>query len=275
MTNGWKIGAIAVVVGVGTYVGLKLLLPHHKVEVLMEGLVPADSVFGDKLKSPTEVAAAAQTPGAADAGAAATTPSGPAVNTDDATAAPAAAPAETAAADSAAEAPPPPPAEPAPAAAAAEPAAPAAASEPPAPQAKPAARPAAPKPPRGDSGKAPKAASAASGEAQAAASSPWWQTAGGDGLHIVYVGSAAYKRAIVVMGSAPFADAAAAGKNIQVVDRVGKRVGGAWEINRNNPTMLVLPVDANGRYQLTIGAALADAKGHELGQSLKGAVLVE
>src|SRR3546814_16838561 len=80
MTKGWKIAVIAVVVGVVTYVGLELLLPHHKTEMKLAGLVSADSVSASTLKSPAEVAAAAAAnTGAASADASATLPNGPAV----------------------------------------------------------------------------------------------------------------------------------------------------------------------------------------------------
>src|SRR3546814_2865352 len=48
MTKGWKIAVIAVVVGVVTYVGLELLLPHHKAEMKLAGLVSADSVRSEE-----------------------------------------------------------------------------------------------------------------------------------------------------------------------------------------------------------------------------------
>jgi len=269
MTNGWKIGVGAVAVGIGTYAVLTLLLPHKKEEVVMEGLVPVETVFGEALKSPTEVAAAApeaQTPDAE-----AINPTGgesadAAVNSDDAAAA---APAEPVAATPPAE--PEPVAEPEP-----EPApAPQAAPEPVAPPA-PAPAPKAPvKPAVAKPADSTPAKVARASEKAAEATTPWWQSSGGDGLQVVYVGSAAYKRAIVVMGNAAFGDAASAAQHIQVVDRNGKRVSGNWEVNQNNSTMLVLPVEANGRYQLTIGAGLSDAKGRTLGQSLKGAVFVE
>lgn len=248
MTKGWKIAGIAVAVGVLTYVGLELLLPHRKIEVKLEGLVPADTVFGDKLKSPEEVAAAAATPGSAGADAGATTPSGPAVTTDDA----------TAAAPSTAEAP---PAETAPAPAAPE-TEPAVAPEPaPTPEpAKPAPRPQPKKP---------------AVAAKPAPPGPWWQAgAGKSGLQVIYAGSAAFKRAIVVMGNAPFADAGA-GRSIRVSDAAGKAVAGQWELGPNNKAMLVFPVAQAGRYQVTVGSDLTDAQGRKLGRTLKGGVQVQ
>src|SRR3546814_16970414 len=41
----------------------------------------------------------------------------------------------------------------------------------------------------------------------ASKSTPWWISSGnGKGLQVIYVGSAAFERAIVVMGNAPFAN---------------------------------------------------------------------
>jgi type IV secretory pathway VirB10-like protein len=274
MTKGLKIAGIALIVGVGTYLGLELLLPHHKTEVTLEGLVPAESVFGDKLKSPEEVAAAAQTPGTGEANAEVTTPSGPAVNTDDATAAAS----ETATAAPAAEAPA--PSEPAQAAAPSEPTPPPAPAAEAAPVEKPvvAEKPAA-KPAAKPATKTETAAAPAPGKKPAAkrdvSASPWWQSSTGNGLRVVYVGSAAYKRAIVIMGNAPFGDAASAGKNIRVTDAAGKRVSGKWELGASNQAMLILPVAQAGRYQVAIDAALSDTQSRKLGTALKGGVQVQ
>ncbi|WP_051101804.1 hypothetical protein [Solimonas variicoloris] len=272
MTKGWKIAALAVVVGVGTYVGLELLLPHHKTEVTLEGLLPADTVFSGTLQSPADVAAATATPGAAQAGAAETAPSGPAVNTDDA-----AAPAAPSGATETATAPPAPEAEPAPAtevaaaapAAAPEPAPAAATEAAPAPAEKPAAaKPAA----KARPAPAKKAGADAKRDLNA---SPWWQSGSGSGLQIVYAGSAAYRRAVVVMGNGPFGDAGSANQHIRVLDANGKRVAGSWEVSANNKAMLLFPVARNGRYQLVVDAGLADAQNRTLGQSLKGSVQVQ
>ncbi|HET8882647.1 MAG TPA: hypothetical protein VFM56_10775, partial [Solimonas sp.] len=256
MTKGWKIAAVAIVVGVVTYVGLEVLLPHHKPDVKLRGLVPADSVFSGKLQAPGEVAAATEaTPGSAAADAGATTPSGPAVATDDAMAASdegsdadqralvdttspgeddgaanADAQTTTAAAPEAAPAP--------------EPVAPAQ----PAPAPKPASKPAPAKP-------APKPAPQKKPVAKAGKTGPWWESAG-NGLHVIYAGSAAFERAIVVMGNAPFASAASANQNIHVSDAAGKAVAGSWKLGANNKSMLVFPVGKAGKFQVAVGAGL-------------------
>lgn len=288
MTKGLKIAAIAVVVGVVTYVGLEALLPHHKAEVKLSGLVPADSVFGGKLESPDQVAAAAAaTPGAEAVDAGATTPSGPAVAGDDAMAPSAdessdqspssdtAATADEAAAttvaadDAGAE----PPAEaqaaaPPPAPAAAAPAKPVAA-------AKPAAKPEA-KPSKPASKPVSKPADKKAPAAVASKSAPWWTSAGNaTGLQVIYVGSAAFERAIVVMGNAPFANVSSAAQNIHISDASGKAVAGSWKLGSNNKAMLVFPVSKSGKFQVSVGAGLSDAKNRKLGQSVKGPIVVQ
>jgi hypothetical protein len=279
MTKGWKIAAIAIAVGVVTYVGLEVLLPHHKPDVKLSGLVPADSVFSGKLQAPGEVAAATEaTPGSTAADAGATTPSGPAVATDDAMAASdegsdadqralvdttspgdddgaanADAQTATAAAPEAAPA-----AEPAP-----EPVAPAQ------PAPKPASKPAPAKP-------AAKPAPQKKPVAKAGKTGPWWESAGnGNGLHVIYAGSAAFERAIVVMGNAPFASAASANQNIHVSDAAGKAIAGSWKLGANNKSMLVFPVGKAGKFQVAVGAGLSDAKNRKLGQAVKGVVVVQ
>lgn len=284
MTKGLKIAAIAVVVGVVTYVGLEVLLPHHTVEVKLNGLVPVDSVFDSKLKSPDEVAAAAgATPGAMAVDDSATTPSGPAVASDDAMAPPAdetvdegsAPDAGTAADDSdssvanddtaadagsadstAAESTSPTP----------EPAAPAAAP------AKPAVKPAA----KASKPAAAKPAAKKAPATAAASASPWWtSSSNSDGLHVIYVGSAAFDRAVVVMGNAPFASASSANQNIHVSDASGKAVAGSWKLGSSNKAMLVFPVSKSGKFQIAVGAGLSDAKNRKLGQSVKGPVVIQ
>ncbi|WP_051277862.1 hypothetical protein [Solimonas flava] len=281
MTKGWKIAALAVVIGVGTYAVLKLLLPHHKTEVTLEGLIPADTVFSGTLQSPAEVAAATATPGAEQAGAAEASASGPAVNTDDAAAPAAEAPAAeaaTAAADSAAPAP---EAEPAPATEVAAATPPAEAEPKPAPAAEAAPAPAEPPAAASPVAKArPAPAKTAAKKAGADGkrdlnASPWWQSGSSSGLQIVYAGSAAYRRAVVVMGNGAFGDAGSANQHIRVLDGNGKRVSGSWEVSSNNKTMLLFPVARNGRYQLVIDGGLADAQNRTLGQSLKGSVQVQ
>lgn len=285
MTKGWKIAAIAVVVGVVTYVGLEFLLPHHKVEVKLGGLVSADSVFDSKLKSPDEVAAAtATTPGAATDDTHAAAPSESAVAGDDAMAIPPDDSADqsaltdtvaanddagannvdttTAADDSeaaVAETAPPSPS-PAPAAAAAAPTKAAVA--------KPSTQP----------GKAVanKPAEKKALAAVAGTPTPWWTSSGnGKGLQVIYVGSAAFERAIVVMGNAPFANTGSASQNIHVSDASGKAVAGSWKLGNNNKSMLVFPVSKSGRFQVSVGAGLSDAQNRKLGQSVKGPIVVQ
>lgn len=265
--KGWKIAVAAVLVGVVTYFGLELLLPHHKVEVKMEGLVPADSVFGDSLKAPDQVAAAeATTPGAADVnGPAAGTSSDAAASSDDAMA-PAgddaaadtsAEPSADAAAASDSEAAPEP--ETAPAAAEPEPAAPPV--EKPKPAAKPAPKPAAKPAPKKD--------------AAPVKPTTWWVSGKSDGLQLVYAGSASFERAIVLLSGSPFAGAASANQNIHVSDSSGNAVAGQWKLSPNNSKMLIFPVPAKGTFKVSVDAGLKGANNQTVGKPLKGAVLVQ
>ena len=273
MTKGWKIAAVAIVVGVVTYVGLEILLPHHKVDVKLSGLVPADSVFSGTLQAPdAAAAAAAATPGSETADAGATTPSGPAVNTDDATLASgdnpdagqtalvdttasgddeSVAAVDAHAADTAVSAP---ASEPAPSAAVA--------AAKPASQPKPANKPAPAKP------------AAKKSVASTAKPASWWESSG-NGLRVIYVGSAAFERAIVVMGNAPFANVTSASQNIRISDASGKPVAGSWKLGANNKSMLVFPVSKAGKFEVAVGAGLSDAGNRKLGQSLKGPVTVQ
>src|SRR3546814_10111016 len=57
----------------------------------------------------------------------------------------------------------------------------------------------------------------------ASKSTPWWLSSGnGKGLQVIYVRPAAFERAIVVMGNAPFDNVSSARQNINVTDASGK-----------------------------------------------------
>lgn len=103
----------------------------------------------------------------------------------------------------------------------------------------------------------------------------WWVGAERDPqrLAVVYVGSAAYTRAIVVMGDGPFADAAATGRHLRVM-RDGQTVSGQWQIAPQNPQMLVFPVADVGVYELGIAEGLADRNGRRYGVSRSGPIRV-
>lgn len=235
--TGWKLAVVALVVGSGTYLALEWLKPYHHPEVKMEGLVPADAVFN---------ASATAAPAAAEEASAPAAPPAPA------------APAEPA--------PPPEPVAAAPAQPAAVPAPP---PPPPAPAATPklAAKSAEPVP-----AKPAKAAPAKPAEAAPAANA-WWQSST-PGFAVVYVGSAAFKRALVVMANAPFASADSANQSIRVLDAAGKPVTGRWELSSVNPSMLIFPVPGSGNYQVLIGANLSDRENHSLGKAVHGPIQV-
>ncbi|NKF23100.1 hypothetical protein [Solimonas marina] len=281
--KGWKILVAAIVVGVGTYFGLELLLPHHEVEVKLSGLVPSEKVFGSSEKAPEQLAAAdAATPGATDGTAGA--PAEAAPSTDDAmadsTATPAtgtSAPADTADASSAE-----PPADATAAAASTDSAAPAAAPEPaaepePAPEPEPAAAPApepapaaaAPKPmPKPKPVAKPKPA-----PKKPAAPKVWWTGASG-GLDVVYVGSASFERAIAILAGSAFASADSAQQSVHISSG-GKAVFGTWKLNDKNPRMLLFPVKSLGNYTVKIDGTLRDAQGKTVGSSMQGVVYVQ
>lgn len=152
----------------------------------------------------------------------------------------------------------PPPAEPA--AAAPEPAAepepaPAPVAEAPKPKPKPASKPA---------------------KKPAAPTVAWWSGADTpDKLAMVYAGSAAYKKAVVLMFNGSFDGVDSASKNIKVTDSNGKAVSGSWELGASNPRMLVLPVPKAGRYKVVVDAGLTDRNKRSLGKKLQGPVQVQ
>jgi len=258
---GLKMAAAAVVVGGGLYATLEVLRPYHHPEVKLDGLVPAEAVFGDQAQVASGAAATEATPAPAIAA-----PAPAPKPTAGLAAVPASKP------DSALATKPTPvdakPAVPKPVTPATEKpvaptvvaAAPASAAQPVA--SKPAAKPAAP--------------------TQAPASKPptvspiaWWQGSGtATGLSVSYAGSAAFKRALVVMTNGSFDNPAAPNRSIKVLGADGKAVAGSWEINAANPGMLVFPVSSNGVYQLVIGADLSDRQNRQLGRIAQGPIEV-
>jgi hypothetical protein len=90
---------------------------------------------------------------------------------------------------------------------------------------------------------------------------------------VVYVGSAAYTRALVVMADGPFADVAATSRHLRVM-RQGQTVSGQWQIAPQNPQMLVFPVEEVGVYELSIAEGLVDRNGRRYGVSRSGPIQV-
>lgn len=255
---------VAVAVAVVTYFGLGLVFPpQQEVQEGQDHAQALSRVFSDTLQeTPIE---AVET----------RTEEGPAPETGDAAAetAPEALPPEADAApveadtvevteDVVAE-------EPAPVQAAEPEPAPAetvAAAPAPAPAQKPAAAPkAASKPQSGSTGGANKN--------QNPAPTWWGRSAPGD-LNLVYAGSAAYARALVLMFDGDFKDPSALSRNIKVVDASGKIAGARWEINDKNPRMAVLPLSAAGTYRVSVSADLTDAGGRKLGTAQQGPVRI-
>lgn len=288
---------VAVGVGVATWGALTLIAPHHREEVKLEGIVAPEAVFDDSAPAPAELAEAPEPAAiepvddqlAPEVAAPVAADLAPPPEEEDA---PAPAPAKpvpapkTVAESDVVAARPPPVITPAKPQAKAELAAakPAPVVAPPAPKpepAKPAPKPAAvaaapkaePKPKPAD------VATPAPAAAHKPASTPataWWQgPENSANLQIVYVGSAAFKRAIVVMGSSAFASTASAEQYIAVIDAAGRRVAGRWEQSTANRSMLVMPVPAAGRYEVVIGGGLSDQQNRVLGATLRGSVKVE
>lgn len=120
---------------------------------------------------------------------------------------------------------------------------------------------------------APAAAKPSTPKADASAQ-PWWGQGDGSSLSLVYAGSAAYKRAIVLMFNGEFANAESAGRALRVTTADGKAVSGRWELNANNARMLVFPVANAGNYTVKVAGDLSDKAGRKLGGALQGPVRI-
>lgn len=239
--------ALSVAVAVGTYIGLTVLMPHKKEVAAGEDNAAALArIFGGSLQEtpiePETVSDETTVEPATDE-----TAAEPAGETDagDTAAEPAETEASEPAADEAAES------------------APAAVEPEPAPA--PAAAPAKPVKP---------AASSAGSKKNQNPAPTWWGRSAPGNLNLVYAGSAAYKRAIVLMFDGEFKDAAALNRSVKVTNASGKVVNARWEINAKNPRMAVLPVSAAGSYRVSVGAALADAGGRKLGTAQQGPIQI-
>lgn len=161
-------------------------------------------------------------------------------------------------------------------AAEAEPAPAPAASEPP-PTAAPTAEPE-PEPAPAAEAPKPKPAAKPVEKKKPAAKQPvvaWWTGESATSLSLVYAGSAAYKKAVVLMFSGSFDSTDSATKNIQVQDANGKTVSGQWELGASNPRMLVFPVQKSGRYKVVVNSDLTDRNKRKLGRTLLGPVQVQ
>lgn len=282
-TKALTLGAVSLALAAGTFVALNKIAPQRHVEKSQLPSGPSvDEVFGGQLQV-AEIEEAAPAPSAAapaEEAVPATTemPAAEAAPTEMATvetessmpaaeAEPATAPGEPTSAPAPAPTAPaaPPPATaaeptPAPAEAAAEPA-PAAAAEP-------------------EAAPAPKAVAKPKAKAKAKvakAAEPvqaWWGAESTSALSVVYAGSAAYRKAIVLMFNGSFSDAAGANASVKVLDASGKKVSGSWELNDKNPRMLVFPVNKAGKYQVVVGNGLKDRNNRSLAQAVQGPVVV-
>ncbi len=274
--KGWTMTVAAVGVAAGTYFTLGAIYPPQKEKVKGPELAPVDAVFSRTLPQ-NGAATAGATPRAAPDAAAATEASvdagydtGYAADDDS----------DLALSDDryADEPEPEPEPEPAPTPAPAATAAPA-----PSPTAAATVRPV--ETPSATAAPAPRPATAAAPAAKPAApiatAAPaqpvtrWWGPESPERLSVVYAGSAAYTRAIVLMFNGAFADAAAAQQHLRVTEASGKTIAGTWEVGASNRRMLLFPVPRSGSYTVHLGADLADSNGRRLGSELKGPVRVQ
>lgn len=288
--KGWTMAAVAVVVAAGTYFTLEALYPPTKNGNVDLRVVSPDSVFGNAPVDADGAGAAvaalepAKTPDAHDRALdAAMAPSEDnLVVTDESLAAdepePVAAPpadaaletgeaaaAEDEAADDTAED--------TVAEAAATPS-PAVATPAPAPTPTPTAT-AAPEPSATPAATAQPKPRSAPARTPAPRITQWWGPESDANLSVIYAGSAAYTRAIVLMFNGAFRDAASAQQHLRVHDATGKAVPGSWEVGASNRRMLVFPVAQTGIYTVTVGAGLADQAGRVVGKEQQGPVRVQ
>ncbi len=103
----------------------------------------------------------------------------------------------------------------------------------------------------------------------------WWGPESDAQLSVLYAGSAAYTRAIVLMFNGAFDDTRSATQHLRVTDANGKAVSGSWQLGTNSKRMLLFPVSRSGVYTVSVGAALTDRTGRALGQALKGPVRIQ
>lgn len=272
--NGVLISVLAAIIAAGTYFVLENIKPHNKEEVKAAAGPSVDEVFSGKLDT-SQVASAPAEPAAP--------PPPDSMTAAEPSAAEPAAP-EPAAAEPAAEAPAPEPAPSEPAQAAAPEPAPAPVEPEPAPKSEPppVAKVEEPAPaPTAEPAPAPKAESAPAKPAAKPAPKkvipikPWWGAERADKLSLVFAGSAAYKRAVVLMFNGTFDDAAGANANIKVQDANGKPVKGSWELGATNKRMLTFPVGKSGIYKIVVGAGLTDNKNRALAAAMQGPVQVQ
>lgn len=242
---GLKLALVALAVGAGTYFTLTWLKPYRHVEVKMEGLVPAEQVF-DAEPLPGAASDAASSEAEAPAASEPAAPPPASTSTPEPEAKPAANAASEAAGPVVSEAP---------------------AVSAPAPEKKPTAK-------ASSASSAPVKAASPKGESSEGREA-WWQSTSSSGFNVVYAGSAAFRRALVVMGNAPFANADSANAAIKVFSAKGKPVVGSWELNAVNASMLVFPLSDTGLYRVQIGAGLSDRQNRALGTALQGTIRVE
>jgi hypothetical protein len=265
--KGWTMTVAAVAVAAGTYFTLDTIYPPQKEQVQGPELAPVDAVFSRSLPADVALAPALQsTPDAAggEAESAAESAESPSVAVADAGDAaqvlaedgPESGAVEQAEPEATPSAAPTPSAVPIPT---------------PRPTPAPTATPAA----RATSAPAAGRPTAAPAAAPAQRVTQWWGPESADRLSVVYAGSAAYTRAIVLMFNGAFADAAAVQRHLRVTDANGRTVAGSWEIGASNRRMLLFPVPRAGNYTVFVGADLADGNGRRLGSELKGPVRVQ
>lgn len=265
---------VSAVVSVGTYFGLSYLKPYKPEAAAVFETPTAEEVLGGTMNAGEPAATtfdpASELPATTAVAEAAPSETTEPVPVDESTPLPEASsePAEAPVAEAAAESA---PVE----VAAAEP-------EPaPAPEPEPAAEPMPEPAPVDEPAPKPKAASkpktkkpAASMKAEKAIL-PWWGTAGADELGVVYAGSAAYKKAVVLIFNGAFDNAEGLSQNVEVQNASGQKVEGTWELSANNKRMASFEVPGAGRYKVIVNAGLADRSSKALPRQLAGEVLIK
>ncbi|WP_421794019.1 hypothetical protein [Hydrocarboniphaga effusa] len=261
MSKANMLAGVSVGLAVVTFITLNLIWPFKPTQETLKANPTSDSVFASDIASTPAADLAGKAQESEAAALPAVADSEPSAASDEAPAAPDTdAPNATPVQQQIAAVP-----EPSPAAQAPAPAESTSAPAPAEPSAEPAAAPSEPaaKPSKPKSTTAPRADALAQ----------WWPSAPTPGrLNLLYAGQAAQSPAIALLFDSVFADTAAAGNAIRVVDGQGKTVSGSWEL-ASNRRLLMLKAKP-GRYTIVIGADLANQRGQTLGTELHGPVYV-
>lgn len=120
---------------------------------------------------------------------------------------------------------------------------------------------------------APRPSSASVADAAASRPAAWWEASAPGQLNVVYVGRVAELSAIALMFDGDLRSIQAVNEHVRVTRADGTPVEARWALGRN-PRMVLLPARP-GRYEVSVGAGLADASGRMVKTTQQGPVLVE